>query len=647
MAVPTEDMRTARFAAFEADLRSGELRKDGIKVKLEGQPFQVLAVLLSRPGQLVTRDELRKELWPDETFVDFEQGINAAIKRLRAALEDSAEKPNLIETLPRRGYRFIGRIENGAKPVPLAIEQSGSGVEADQFVSNEAQPIGSAVKRQGTAAWRPILIGLTLVAALVLVVFALNPGGWRDRLLDRPSAGEISSIAVLPLQNLTGDPEQAYFVDGMTEALISELGKIRGLRVISRTSAMSFKDAKKPLPEIARQLSVDAVVEGAVSRKGDQIRISARLIQPAQERVLWSESYERDIRDISALQSEIAFVLADETKGRLLNREQARISPRRPVEPRAYEAFLHGRYLQARRTPQDMRTALAYFQHALEIDPSYAPAYVGIMDCYSIGGGRQMGVSMKEADARMKEAAHKVIELDGGSAAAHYALAMVKWHEWDFPGAEKEFQRGLELNPGDVQVRQHYAHYLIGMRRPTDARREIEHALALDPLSPMLTVDLGFTYLYDHDYAAAARQSEKALAMEKDFMYARNLLAASYWQRGQAQQALTLGWPTPYRPERNREARKVYERLGVAAMLRWILRDVEQHQADGDFYSRDAQVALWYAALNDREKAIASLERALEERDPWLPMDLASPQFDTLRSDPRFQDLLRRYGFPV
>jgi TolB-like protein/DNA-binding winged helix-turn-helix (wHTH) protein len=648
MATPIASSGTIRFGAFEADLRSGELRKDGVKIKLEGQPFQVLAALLQRPGQLVAREELRKELWPDDTFVDFEQGINAAVKRLRVALEDSADTPTFIETLPRRGYRFIAPIENGPQPPSEATEESQLGPisHAEEPFGN-AQTTRSVVVSGATARWRPILIGIAAITALGLLVLGLNPFGWRDRLLGRPRAGEITSIAVLPLENLTGDPAQDYFVDGMTEALITELGKISSLRVISRTSAMAFKGAKTPLPEIARQLGVDAVLEGAVARNGDRVRITARLIHLSQERTLWAESYERDLREISALQSEIVLVVADEIKIKVLSQEQARLARVRPVNPRAYEAYLMGRYLQARRTPEDMRKAFAYFQHALEIDPGYALAYVGIVDCYSIGGGRQMGISIKEADAKMKEAARKVVELDGTTAAAHYAQAMVKWHEWDFPAAEKEFQRALELNPGDVQVRQHYAHYLLGMRRPADARREIQHALALDPLSPMLTVDLGHTYNYAGQYPEAIKQGQKAMAMQRDFLYARMMLGWAYWRAGRVQDALGVGWPNPFRPERNRRATEIYERAGVAAMLRWLVKDVEQGNATGDFYSRSAQVARWYAELDDKEKAFAWLEKAYQEHDPWLPMELAESEFERLKSDPRFQDLLRRIGLPL
>src|SRR6185369_13102387 len=367
----------------------------------------------------------------------------------------------------------------------------------------------------------------------------------------------------LPLENLTGDPEQQYFVDGMTEVLITELGKISALRVISRTSAMAFKDSKKPLPEIARQLGVDAVLEGAVARTGDRVRITARLIHLSQERTLWAESYERDLREISALQSEIVLVVADEIKIKVLNQEQARLARVRAVNPRAYEEFLRGRYLQAKMNPEDMRKALIYFQHALQIDPSYAPAYIGIVDCYTIGGGFQLGVSLKEGVAKMREAAQKAVQLDDTTAASHYALSKVKYYEWDLPGAEKEFQRTLELNPGDAQVRRHYGHYLIAMRRHADSIREMQHALALDPLSPLLTTEVGWTYYYARQFPEAIQQARKALEMERDFPYARLLLGESYWLQGQYEEALRSGWPGPYSPNGNRRAKEIYERAGA------------------------------------------------------------------------------------
>lgn len=323
MSFPVADSGTIRFGAFEVDLCSCELRKDGVKVKLEGQPFQVLVVLLERPGQLVTREELQAQLWTDETFVDFEQGINAAVKRLRVALEDSADQPRFVETLPRRGYRFIAHIENRAKSSVLKEENQMGPISPDGRM--DAEGAQSPVSRSATPLRRPILVALA-ATAFALLLLALTLATWRDR-HPRPAAADMTAIAVLPLQNLTGDPEQEYFVDAMTEALTTELGKISDLRVVSRTSAMAFKDARKPLPEIARQLGVHVVLEGAVARNGDHLRVTARLMHASQERTLWAASYERELRDIANLQSEIVRIVADEIKVKLLGIELRRQVP--------------------------------------------------------------------------------------------------------------------------------------------------------------------------------------------------------------------------------------------------------------------------------------------------------------------------------
>jgi len=624
------------FDGFRIDAGKRLLWNNGEPVSLTPKVFDTLFYLVRNAGKTVTKDELMAAVWPD-TVVE-ENNLNKNISALRQLLGERPGEHRFIVTVPGKGYKFVASV----------ADCTSVGVQDDDVVPPDGILQGSIPSNQDiegkTLRERRVRLRYWLVAAVALVLSVIGYYTWQ--VSNSRNAEAVRSIAVLPLQNLTGDPTQEYFVDGMTEALITELGKISSLRVISRTSAMAFKDTKKTLPEIARQLGVEAVLEGAVTRDGDRVRISVRLIHLSRERTLWAENYERDLREISTLQSEIVLVVADEIKVKVLSDEQTRLAKVRPVNPRSYEAYLMGRYLQARRNPEDMRKSLTYFQHALEIDPGYAPAYMGIVDCYSIGGGRHMGIPIKEADALMKEAAHKAVELDGTTAAAHYALAMVKWHEWDFSGAEKEFRRALELNPGDVQVRQHYAHYLITVRRPADARREIQHALALDPLSAMLTVDLGHTYLYSRQYSEAIQQGQKALAMEKDFLYARMMLGSAYWKAGKEQEALRVGWPIPFRPEMNDHAREIYERAGARATLKWVAEDAVQRHSSGDFYARSSHIALSYAAFEDKENAFEWVEKAYQEHDPWLPMDLASPAWDGLSSDPRFQDLLRRVGLP-
>ncbi len=634
MAETTPPNANARFGMYEVDLRAGELRRKNRPVRLQEQPFQILAMLLAHAGEIVTREELKQKLWPADTFVDFDHSLNTAINKLREALGDSADNPRFVETLPRRGYRFI-------YPV---------GLQGQAALSTAPSPEPAPFFPAGAPGWGRIArwgSPLTLLVFLALAV-GLNLAGVRDRLLGRPVAGEITSIAVLPLENLSGDPEQEYFVDGMTEALITELGKISALRVISRTSVMTFKGARKPLPEIARQLGVEAVVEGAVVRDGDRVRISAKLIHASKERTVWAESYERDLSKISTLQSEIARAVAGEIRVKLMPEEQARLARARPVNPRAYEAYLKGRYLQTKRTAEDMRKALAYFQHALEIDPGYVSAYVGIMDCYAMGGGRYLGLSPEEGVAKTKEAAQKAVALDETTAAAHYALATVKLDEWDFPGAGKEFERALELNPGDTQVRQAYSQYLSGMGRHGESIRESQRALSLDPLSPLLTAGLAMSYYDAGEYDLAMEQCRKALEMEADLDLARYFLAWSYWRKGLIEEALEFEWPFPKRPEIARRAREVYERVGVRAMIRWLVNDAKQRKGGGEPVGLVGSygIARLYVELDDKEQAFAWLEKAYQEHDPWLWPVRGDPDFDPLRSDPRFQSLLRRMNVP-
>src|ERR1700730_5722381 len=362
---------TIRFGVFEADFRAGELRKRGVKVKLQEQPLQILQMLVEHPGEVVTRDELQHKIWPADTFVDFEQGLYNGVRRLRDALKDSADKPRFIETLSRRGYRFIGAID--------------------------------------------------------------------------ASPRQIQSLAVLPLENLSRDPEQEYFAEGLTEALITTLAKIGELRVVSRTSAMQYKGVHKPLPEIARELGVDTIVEGTVLRAGDRVRITAQLIDAPKETHLWAESYERDLRDVLALQSEVALAIAREVQVKLTPQDQAHLAQAHIVDPEAYEAYLKGRYQWNRRSGQGFARALQYFQQRIERDPTYAAAYSGLADCLSLLSVWGV-VAPDEGCGKAKGLALQALALDRSLAEAHASLAWATmWYDYDFSAAEKEFERSIEL----------------------------------------------------------------------------------------------------------------------------------------------------------------------------------------------------------
>ena len=413
--------RHLRFSVFEVDLRTEELRKQGLKVKLHGQPFQVLAMLLERPGELVTREEIREKLWPGNTFIDFEHSVNNSIRRLREALGDDPAAPRFIETLPRHGYRFIAPVEGGAiQELPLPT----TGPRAVR-----ESPLGRH--------W-DIAVASGLVAGLVAVLFAFNVAGLRDRVVTSVGARravplpKIESIAVLPLENLSGDPSQEYFADGMTDELITELGKVSALRVISRNSVMLYKGKRKPTPEIARELNVDAVVEGAVMRSGERVRITAQLIQARTDRHLWAESYERDLRDILALQSEVARAIAEEIRIKSTPQERARMASRGSVDPEAYDACMKG---QRAMDPRTYDIAIKYFQQAIEKEPNFAMAYAGLAGAYSELGNDEL-ISPQESYPKAKAAAMKALEIDDTLVAPHLTLGWAKLRfDWDWTGA--------------------------------------------------------------------------------------------------------------------------------------------------------------------------------------------------------------------
>src|SRR6267142_2797734 len=491
-----------RFGVFEFDPRAGELRKQGMKIKLQGQPIEILTLLLEHPGDIVTREKLQKKLWPSDTFVDFEHSLNAAVKRLRDALDDSADTPRYIETVARRGYRFIGPIDRlkSVSPRPRALKWVG---------------IGSVA-------------ALALLAAFV----GLNVGGWRDRIF-RAGTKPIRSIAILPLANLSVDPEQDYFAEGMTEALISELGKISALRVISRQSMMQYKGTKKSAPQIARELNVEAVVEGSVVRAGDRVRISVQLIEAAPERHLWASSYDRDLRDVLALHSEMARAVASEVMIRLTPQERGLLATIRPVDPEVYAAYLRGRYFWNR---TDLEKALESFQEATKKDPSYAPAHAGVALCYNL---LALSRPPKEVFPIARTAALKALELDETNDDAHTALAWNKTlFEWDWAGGERELQRALELNPKSVWAHRIYGGTLTMTGRSHEGIAEARQAQELDPLSLLMNGQLGFNYWLAHRYDEAIAQYKKTLELDRNAAPARLQLFWCYTTKGMYPEAL-------------------------------------------------------------------------------------------------------------
>jgi TolB-like protein/DNA-binding winged helix-turn-helix (wHTH) protein/Tfp pilus assembly protein PilF len=635
-----------RFAAFDVDLRSGELHKHGIRLKLQDQPFQVLALLLEHSGDVVTREELRQKLWPADTFVDFDTGLNSAIKKLRDVLGDSAEEPRYIETLPRRGYRFIACIENGAQPAPPAGEESqlAPTLPAEEPVSKETRPPESAAARRAVAPQlRRIQIGLVAMAAFVLLVFGLNLGGWRDRLLSRRAPENISSIAVLPFQNLTGEPAQDYLVDGMHEELIAELGSISALHVISRTTMMKYKQTKMSLPDIARELNVDTVLEGSVRRSETQVWITAQLIHASADRHLWTRTYQRTVQEVPLLQGDVARAIAQEIESKVTPKEKARLERDRVVNPEAYEAYLRGRVFLF----SSDEKAAAYFETAIEKDPNYAAAFAGLSYSYSRrGAGPLRG---REAMVLAEAAAQRALALDETLAEAHAALGLVKYrYQWDWQGAEAEFRRAIELNPNFAEGHASYSTYLRILRRCSEALSEGRRAHALDPLSRIIHTELALNLRCLRRDDEAAAEVKKALEVDPQDAGALRLIGLTELEKGQAREAIASYEQAVSVSKRSADSLAVlgyaYGVTGKRAQALQILRELETQ-------SRRRYVSAFYMAfvhmgLGNKEQALACLERAYENRDGQLVGIYYRRVFEPLHSHPQFDSLLRRMGLP-
>lgn len=607
-----------RFGAFEADLRAGELRKDGIRIRLQQQPFLVLAQMLEHPGEIVTRDDLQKKLWPENTFVDFDHGLNKAISKIRDALGDSAEGPRFVETVARRGYRFLAEV----RPVDGAIT-SGTGSASRSWF-------------QLFLNWK----GLVVVLVLALAASAISLQ------LRSHRSSHIRSLAVLPMDNIAGDQTQDYFADGMTDELITDLGQISALRVISRTSIMPYKRTRKPLPEIAKELGVDAIVEGSVLRSGDRVRITAQLIDAAQDKHLWAQSYEGALGDTLALQSDVARAIADEIRIQLSSQEEAALRNVKPVNPQAYDSYLEGRFFWNKRTADGLKTAVDYFNRAIDEDPNYARAYSGLADTYALLGDWQYAVmTPKQAFPLAKAAATKALNLDSSLGEAHNSLAFcLDGFDWNFESAGTEFRRAIELNPGYATAHHWYAWHLSLMGHNNEAIDEMRKAQSLDPLSLIINADFAELLLIAHMDDESIQQSRRTIELDGNFALAHNQLGQALLRKGsysdataelQAAVRLSGGSPTC-----KANLARAYALSGKKSDAEQLLADLKLHSSPA--YSRSSEIAIVYAALGDRNQAMTWLDKGFEER--FNPGVLLRPGFDSLRSDARFQDLLRRIG---
>ncbi len=626
------------FEPYEVDFQTGELRKHGIRIRLQAQPFQVLEILLEHRGTVVTREELKGRLWLADSFGDFDHGLNKAINKIREALADSALHPRYVETVARRGYRFIAVVTAVDKPLttvdPVIVD-----VVAEAKGALEG-PAPKPVVHRGA----PKISAQKIAGACVMLLFAAFLL-WRLRPPRSPSP-DIQSLAVLPLENLSSDVSQEYFADGMTDELITALGAINGLRVISRSSVMLYKRVRRPLPQIARELKVDAVVEGTVLRSGDQVRITAQLIRATTDEHLWAESYEGDLRDTLQLQDNVARAIANRIRVKLTSREQELLQNARAVNPAAYDSYLRGRYFWNKRTEQGLKKAIEYFDQAIASDPKYAQAYSGLADTYALLGDWEYGaLSPGEAFPKAEAAAIKALELDGNLGEAHASRALcLKSFDWNWKGAERELLRAIKLNPSYATAHQWYAWNLIIMGRNNEGIGELKEAEALDPLSLIISADVADALVIAHRYDESIRQSQKTIEMDPSFPMAHYQLAQAFVQTHkykqaamELQEAIELSRGNPictsllayvYAISGNeREARK---------MLNGLENGSNRKQPNA------ANIAMIYGGLNEKDQAFAWLQEAYEAR--FNPSVLLRPAFDGLRSDPRFRDLWRRLG---
>src|SRR5438552_3523827 len=653
----TLQVNSLRFGAYEFDLRAGELRKHGMRIKLQEQPCQILAILLEHRGEMVTREELQSRLWPRNTFVDFDHSLNTAVMRLREALSDSSENPRFIETLPRRGYRFVAPVEEKSAPLieshPPQTARLGASPTANPnenpALSLASPEFPATAAKKSDRVLRPRLFSLTIF--LIVIVLAASFG---FRYLPRPSVavapqGRMTSLVVLPFENLSADKDQAYFADGMTDELIAHLAKIRSLRVISRTSSMEYKGTHKALSQIARDLNVDSVVEGTVLRSGDRVRITAELVQVATDRHLWAETYESQLGDILTLQSHVASAIVNEIRVKLTPEDQVRLATTRPVSTQSYENYLKGRYYWNKRSQEGLTKAIDYFQLAIEKDPNYALAYAGLADCYSIIGSAIVGtVPASGVAPQARAAALKSLELDDTLAEAHTSLATVRFnYDWDWNAAASGFRRAVELNPSYATAYQRNSLYLMSMGRTSESIAEMNRAHDLDPLSISMNFSLGWRLYMAREYDQAIEQLRNTIDMDPAFVLPHLVLGQAYEQKKAYDQAiaelrrateLSLGSP----PVLAALART----LAVSGRITEARNLLEQLQLSKRQYVSPFYVAIVYAGLGENERALDWLEKAYADHSNAIVFLKVDPQLHTLRSYPRFHELQRKLRLP-
>jgi TolB-like protein/DNA-binding winged helix-turn-helix (wHTH) protein/tetratricopeptide (TPR) repeat protein len=626
MASSPVPIEVTRFGEFEANPRSRELRRDGARVRLPDQSFEVLLMLLANPGELVTREEIRKRLWSSDTFVDFDHGLNNAVKRLRDALGDSAETPRFIETLPRRGYRFIGEIDAAiAPPAGLANSVAGPKLRSRQ---------------------RSFLYVLIAIAALVVAAWTIR--SFRQRTSFVASSARPIMLAVLPFQNLSGDSSQDYFTDGLTEEMISQLGEVNGdqLGVIARTSSMMYKNTTKNIEQIGRELGVDYVLESSVRRESDYVRITVQLIRVNNQVHVWANSYDREVKHSIEVQEEVAREVAQQIQVKLVHASPATdVASSHPINPDANDAYLRGRHFFNEFTEAGFSRAIEYFNQAIALDPKFASAYSGLADSYNflvITNVLPPNVGLPKAQT----AAQRAVELDANLSEAHTSLALLKLNTWHWAECQSELRKAIGLNNSNSTAHRWYAACLVGAGNVEQALHEIREANRVDPLSMPNSAEIVRDLYYARHYEQAVEEARRIERFDAVFPRTHFWLGRVYAQMGKNAEAIAEAEMVgpPDSTQRLTESAYANAHAGKLAEARALLKKLEQRSRTGFVPAYD--LAVVNIGLGEKEAALKWLEKAYDEGDWAFIVFATEPRLDPLRSDPRFQTILKKLDLP-
>jgi TolB-like protein/DNA-binding winged helix-turn-helix (wHTH) protein len=626
VAVPSSDYK---FGEFELDCARFELRRSGRVLKLERIPLELLILLAEKDGHVVTRQEIVERLWGKDVFVDTEHGINTAIRKIRAALHEDAERPSFVQTVLGKGYRFVGVQNNGdgRSLLPKAELSTSSATEASQSRSIAAKP---------ARRWLALAIAALVLFLAGGALLASNFRGVRDHLFATNRIASIHSIAVIPLANLSGDPAQDYFADGMTDELITMLARNTSLRVISRTSAMQYKGLKRPVRDIARELGVDGILEGSAERSGNRVHMTVQLIYAPSDTHIWAESYDRDSNEAFSLPTELSQTIAKQ-----INIATSPVKPPRYINPEALDAYLMGRYYWFRGNND---RAKEYFENAVHLQPDYAAAWDGIADAYGQSAGSRM--LPKEAYTEAWKNARKAVELDDSLPEGHLSLAaLYLFDSWDWPRAEEESRRALELNPNYAHGHHIRSYALLAMNRDDEALQEQKRADEIDPFERPWA--LGRLYIYLRRYDDAIHELRARAEVQPEIDAIHFYLSEAYWLKGmwkKSEGELETGSRAGGNPKLAEEERQAFERNGEKGAEEFAVNSVKARARKQYVDSWD--IAIAYAFLQDKEQTLKYLEDAYQKHSPYLVFLQKQPVLDFLHSDERYQALVKKVGIP-